>query len=61
MKRSKASVPFGQLESIMLCLFDGTIDELGAGVAGRSATASAGTAATAAIAIPAAAEANKHV
>jgi hypothetical protein len=34
-KKSKASVPFGQMESVRLCLFDGTIDELGAGVAGR--------------------------
>jgi threonine dehydrogenase-like Zn-dependent dehydrogenase len=35
MKRSKASVPFGQMESGRLWLFDGTIDELGASVAGR--------------------------
>jgi len=33
-KRSKANVPFGQMESVRLCLFDGTIDELGASVAG---------------------------
>lgn len=51
------------MEKCRLCLFDGTIDELDAGVAGwmEGEPASAATAATAAIAIPAAAEANKQV
>src|SRR5215831_3968474 len=35
MKRSKASLPFGQMERVRLCLFDATIDELDAGFAGR--------------------------
>jgi hypothetical protein len=61
-------VPFdkwkSEVESVRLCLFDGTIDKLGAGVARRMEAERAGVgwhAATAAIAIPAAAQANKQV
>ncbi|HEV8724499.1 MAG TPA: hypothetical protein VGW77_28095 [Candidatus Binatia bacterium] len=57
-------MPFGQMESVRLCLFDGIIDgsaRVSLDGSKASAPASAGTAATAAIAIPAAAEADKQV
>jgi len=52
------------MESVRLCLFDGTIDALGPAVTGRMAgerAAGGWHGATGAIAIPAAAEANKQV
>jgi len=65
-------VPFGkwtsevesELETVRLCLFDGTIDKLGAGVAGRMEAERAGVGwhgSHCGHAIPAAAEANKQV
>ena len=42
MKRSKQVCHFGKWRSVRLCLFDGTIDKLGAGVAGRMEAERAG-------------------